>query len=292
MSQPGVAPIMNYLNSLSYAPFRGGDCAPNAYYLLNNYNPGYNADGTINTSTFTVPPSTVPTIADQLTSRGISWRYYGEGWNSANPNSVYCNICNPFQYSTAVMTSASGRAHIQDVTQLYTDVANGWLPSVAYIKPDGYLDGHPASSKIELFEGFVQKIVDRVKADPELWKSTAIFITVDEGGGYYDSGYVQPIDFFGDGTRIPLIVVSPYSEGGRVVHTCADHVSVLKFIERNWDLHPVSDRSRDNLPNPVATPDNPYVPTNGPAIGDLMSMFNFHSGDRDHDHDHDHGNQN
>ncbi|MGH9401438.1 MAG: hypothetical protein ACRD2P_04945, partial [Terriglobia bacterium] len=42
MSQPGVAPIMNYLNSLSYAPFRGGDCAPNAYYLLNNYNPGYN----------------------------------------------------------------------------------------------------------------------------------------------------------------------------------------------------------------------------------------------------------
>ena len=48
-----------------------------------------------------------------------------------------------------------------------------------------------------------------------------------------NSGYVQPLDFFGDGTRIPLIIVSPYSSGGRVVHDYADHVSLLKFIERN-----------------------------------------------------------
>ena len=53
-----------------------------------------------------------------------------------------------------------------------------------------------------------------VQANPTLWKDTAIFITFDEGGGYYDSGYVQPLDFFGDGTRIPIIVVSPYSKGG------------------------------------------------------------------------------
>ncbi len=66
----------------------------------------------------------------------------------------------------------------------------------------------------------MKKIVDAVKANPSLWKETAIFITVDEGGGYYDSGYMQPLDFFGDGTRIPLIVVSPYSMGGRVRSTC------------------------------------------------------------------------
>ena len=56
-----------------------------------------------------------------------------------------------------------------------------------------------------------KKIVDQVEASPYA-KDTAIFITFDEGGGYYDSGYVQPLDFFGDGTRIPLIVVSPYVE--------------------------------------------------------------------------------
>ena len=114
-----------------------------------------------------------------------------------------------------------------------------------------------------------------VKANPALAKSTAVFITNDEGGGYYDSGFLQPLDYFGDGTRIPLIVVSAYSKGGYVVHSYADHVSLLKFIEANWHLPTVSNRSRDNLPNPVATAANPYVPTNGPAIDNLMDFFKF-----------------
>ena len=102
-----------------------------------------------------------------------------------------------------------------------------------------------------------------------------IFITEDEGGGYYDSGYVQPLDFFGDGTRIPLLVVSKFSTGGRISHGYADHVSLLKFIERNWSIPPVSSRSRDNFPNPVTKADNPYVPLNGPALDDLFDSFNF-----------------
>jgi phospholipase C len=75
-----------------------------------------------------------------------------------------------------------------------------------------------------------------VRSNSSLWNSTAILITTDEGGGYYDSGYVQPVDFFGDGTRIPFIVVSPYAKSGYVDHTYYDHVSILKFIERNWRL--------------------------------------------------------
>ena len=84
-----------------------------------------------------------------------------------------------------------------------------------------------------------KKIVDQVEASPYA-KDTAIFITFDEGGGYYDSGYVQPLDFFGDGTRIPLIVVSPYTKARHISHEYADHVSILKFIERNWNLQPVT----------------------------------------------------
>jgi len=61
-------------------------------------------------------------------------------------------------------------------------------------------------SKLNLFEGFTKKIVNEVKANSALWKDTAIFITFDEGGGYYDSGYVQPVDFFGDGTVFPSLL--------------------------------------------------------------------------------------
>jgi phospholipase C len=63
-----------------------------------------------------------------------------------------------------------------------------------------------------------------------------------------------------------------------VVHDYYDHVSILKFIERNWGLKPLTVRSRDNLPNPVSHEDNAYVPRNSPAIGDLFEMFDF---DRD-----------
>jgi phospholipase C len=70
-------------------------------------------------------------------------------------------------------------------------------------------------------------------------------------------------------------VVSPYSTGGHVVHSYTDHASILKFIERNWHLLPLTGRSRDNLPNPHAYRDNPYVPVNSPAIGDLFDMFDF-----------------
>jgi phospholipase C len=104
--------------------------------------------------------------------------------------------------------------------------------------------------------------------------TTAIFITTDEGGGYYDSGYIQPLDFFGDGTRIPLMAVSPYANPGHISHTYTDHVSILKFIERNWMLGTITGRSRDNLLNPTAGA-TPYVPGNSPAIGDLWDLFIF-----------------
>jgi phospholipase C len=282
--QPGVGAVRHYLDSLPYHP--NANCAPGTYYLLNNYNPGYNGNGTVNTTTFTIPPSPVRTIADSLLARNISWKYYGEGWTTfvANsPTSVYCNICNPFLYESAIMTNPSiVAAHLRDTSpDLYADIANGKLPAVSFVKPGGLLDGHPASSKYDLFEGFVRKIIDSVQSNPKLWASTAIFITNDEGGGYYDSGYIQPLDFFGDGPRIPLIIVSPYSRGGRVVHEYSDHVSLVKFIERNWSLGPITQRSRDNLPNPVQLTGSPYVPVNSPAISDLFDAFDFDDGSHD-----------
>ena len=92
---------------------------------------------------------------------------------------------------------------------------------------------------------------------------------------------MQPLDFFGDGTRIPLIVVAPFVKPGHISHEYTDHVSIIKFIDRNWGLQPITSRSRDNFPNPIASPANPYVPVNSPAINDLFDFFDF---DSDHHH--------
>jgi phospholipase C len=292
-SQPGVAPIVHYLRSLHIDP----RCEPGHYYLLNNYNPGYFGNGNNaftdtnpNNTVFTIPPSSTPSIGDDLSKNDISWAYYGDQWDNYIPDPYqlnygtpgptadeYCNICNPFQYDTSVMANPNVpiSTHMKDTIDLYNDIAAGTLPAVSVVKPSGYVDGHPSSSKLDLFEGFTQKIVEAVQANPELWKDTAIFITEDEGGGYYDSGYVQPLDFFGDGTRIIFLVVSPYATGGHLSHDYADHVSILKFIERNWKIGTVTRRSRDNFPNPVTRGDNPYVPINSPAISDLFDLFDF-----------------
>lgn len=283
LSQPGVPAVVNYLQSLPrpIAP----NCDAGHFYILNNYNPGFNGDGSssLGLSPLTVPGSSVRHIGDALLEKNISWKYYGDGWNIylsdptfANPLDTYCNICNPFQYATDIMTNATLRTeHIQDAQNIYEDIKAGELPSVSIIKPGWPSDGHPASSKIELFEGFAKNVVNALQANPDLWASTAVFITFDEGGGYYDSGYIEPVDFFGDGTRIPLLIVSPFSTGGHVNHAYSDHVSLTKFIERNFKLKPLTERSRDNLPNPKTAKNNPYVPTNSPAIDDLFDAFQF-----------------
>jgi phospholipase C len=168
---------------------------------------------------------------------------------------------------------------MRDVADLFTDLVNGTLPAVSYVKPDGALDGHPASSKFDLFEAFVANILELAQSNQEQWAETAIFITVDEGGGYYDSGFIQPVDFFGTGPRIPMIAVSPFSTGGHISHLYSEHSSFVKFVERNWMLTTrLTGRSRDNLPNPKQN-NNEYVPKNMPAIGDLFDLFQFEKQD-------------
>ncbi len=292
-AQHGVGAVTSYLAAIK--PSIKPNCETGHYYIVNNYNPGYFGDGrnafadkNPNNTPFTVPPSNVRNIGNELSDNNISWAYFGDQFNQylADPYQLnfapsgtgkdnYCNICNWAQYNTAIMTSFNARAqHLHDTTDLYAGIASGDLPAASWVKSSGLVDGHPSSSKPILFEGFVKKIVDGVEGNPALAKDTAIFVTFDEGGGFYDSGYVQQLDFFGDGTRIPMIVVSKFSQGGHINHSYTDHVSTLKFIEANWGLKPITARSRDNLPNPIATTD-PYVPTNRPAIGDLMDMFNF-----------------
>lgn len=285
-TQPGVTPILNYLGELPYKP--NSNCAASTYYQINNEYPAYDHLGNpIPTapsnefpagSHFSIGPQTIPTIGDALSKKKIKWKYYGDGFNLAGAdkpdNSLYCVICNGLQYAKSIMTT-SLKNNIQDLSAFNQDVTKNTLPAVSFVKPSVLDDGHPGTSNPALFEAFVNNIVQTVQSNDKIWDKTAILITFDESGGEYDSGYIQPIDFFGDGPRTVMIAVSPYAKLGYVDHTYSDHVSIIKFIEWNWKLKPLSARSRDNLPNPTTTSALPYVPTNSPAIGDLTSMFDF-----------------
>jgi phospholipase C len=300
VSQAGVQPIVNYLEKLPYAA--EPNCQPNHYYMLDNTNPGYLPNGALS-GAGNIPPSPVRTIGDALIEKNITWAYYGGAYNdavalsnaavAANPTSpnlgaaaladpahalgvAYCQICNPFQYATSIMADPTVRtAHIKDTADLITAIQNNTLPSVSFGKPDGLLDGHPQSSKVDLFEAYVLNVLSALDANPELKAETAVFVTWDEAGGFWDSGFVQSLDFFGDGPRAPILILSPYSTGGKVYHNYSDHVSLLKFIERNWNLKPLTNRSRDNFPNPTFSKNAPYVPTNSPALADLFDAFDF-----------------
>ena len=290
LAAPGVRPIVRYLDSLPLP--RAINCAAGHYYVLNNTNPGFLPNGQIDVAGIatgtSIPPSNVRTIGDALNHKGIAWAYYGGAYNAAvnlangstNPldavGQAYCSNCNFASYASSIMANPSQRsAHVKDITDFFAAVTTDTLPSVSFVKPDALVDGHPATSKLDLYEAMLQRVLDTLDGNPGLKARTAVFITFDEGGGYYDSGFIQPLDFFGDGPRTPLIAVSPYSTGGRVVHSYTEHVSILKFIERNWHIAPLTDRSRDNLSNPHANRGDPYVPANSPAIGDLFDMFDF-----------------
>ena len=134
------------------------------------------------------------------------------------------------------MADPAARAeHIKDTVDMYSDIANGTLPAVSYAHPDGALDGHPSSSKLDLFEAYVAEHPDQAGRQPgargqhasSSSPSTRAAVTTTRAtSSRSTSSATAP--------RIPLIAVSPYTKGGKVNHGYADHVSILKFIERNW----------------------------------------------------------
>jgi phospholipase C len=289
-TQPGVGAITSFLGTLGVKP----NCDAGKYYLVNNYGLGYDMNGNaqpIGANNYTLPPQTVPTIAEALAAKGVSWKWYTGGREAADvtadaaafgvPVAVaqgaqYNTIGDPLVASSKIMGSTSLKAGLAGLTTLYSDIAAGTLPAVSFVVPKNLDSGHPGYSVPAKYELFLQGLIAKVEANPALWAHTAIIITTDEGGGHFDTGAIQPVDFFGDGPRIPMIVVSPYARTNYIDHTYHDHASVLKFIERNWRIAPLSARSRDNLPNPVSTASSPYLPANKtPAVGDLMSLFAF-----------------
>jgi phospholipase C len=171
----------------------------------------------------------IPTLADFLDAGGLSWRYYGGpktdfGYSWQSYDAIRRIRLGPDWQADVVMPSG----------QFLTDVANGRLAQVTWVTPMLATSDHPLSVN-NLGPDWVASLVDTVGASP-FWNSTAIFITWDDWGGWYDHVPPPKVNAVGLGLRVPLIVVSPYAQPAYVSHVQHSFGSILHFTEEIFGL--------------------------------------------------------
>ncbi|PYV55075.1 MAG: hypothetical protein DMG98_16530 [Acidobacteria bacterium] len=188
------------------------------------------------------------TLTDELDAKNISWKYYAPSagiiWNA--PNAIK-HVCVPDPTGT-LCTGADWTNHvILNQTQVLTDVANGALPSVSWVIPTAQASDHPQKNT-GLGPSWVASVVNAI-GNSSYWSNTAILITWDDWGGWYDHVAPPIISSYEYGFRVPLIVVSPYAKAGFVSHQTHDFGSILKFIEESFGLATLgyADANADDL---------------------------------------------
>jgi phospholipase C len=211
----------------------------------------------------------MPTIGNRLDDAGVSWKWYSGGWNAAIANNAdplfqyhhqpfaYYAKYAPFKADGTLNPATTGPgAHLQDEVVFLSDVQHGTLPAVSFIKPLGPDNEHPGYASLLRGQQHVADLVNAVKAS-RFWKDTVIIVTYDENGGRWDHVTPPMVDSWGVGTRVPTIVISPFTRGGNVDGTQLETVSILKLIERRYHLAPLSARDAN------------------PAVNDLTQVFDF-----------------
>jgi phospholipase C len=193
-----------------------------------------------------LPPQYQPTIGDRLSEKGISWAWYSGGWDNAVANKEtddnFQYHHQPFVYYANFAPETAARAeHLKDKNQLFTDLKAANFPKVAFFKPAGNKNQHPGYATILDADDEVKEIVESIRQSP-IWSSTAIIVTYDEYGGFWDHVAPPQIDRWGAGTRIPAIIISPFAKKNYVDHSLYNTTSILKFIENRFDLKPLSSR--------------------------------------------------
>ena len=225
-------------------------------------------------SAYTLPPQAMKTVGDTLSAKGVSWAWYGGAWNLAvkdgmqDPAAKRMIIYNnekgapyfvvhhqPFNYFARFAPGTMDREeHLKDYLDLVAGIDKGELPQVAFYKPQGTFNEHPGNTDVMSGDIHISELVAKIKAS-SLWSSTAIIVTYDENGGFWDHVRPPAGDRWGPGTRIPTLVISPYAKRHYVDHTQYDTTSILKFITRRFALEP--------------------LPGVRPQAGDLTAAFDF-----------------
>jgi phospholipase C len=136
--------------------------------------------------------------------------------------------------------------HMFPVDDVIRDIRADRLPPVTWITPRFELSDHPEYNFC-YGENWTTKVINAIMESP-MWKDTAIFLTWDDYGGFYDHVPPPQVDDFGFGIRVPMIVISPYAKDGKVSHELGEFSSVLRFIEDNWGLTQLTHRDRRATP--------------------------------------------
>jgi phospholipase C len=168
------------------------------------------------------------TVGDQLEEAGIPWGYYA---SLPHQPGYFWSAYNSFPH---MLASDRWGEHVRPVDLLLEHVRLGALPSVTWVTPRYELSDHPPWSSSHA-HNWVTDVVNAVMTSP-MWAHTALFITWDEWGGFYDHVPPPQIDHLGLGIRVPMLVVSPYASRGYVDHAVGEFSSPLKFIQDNWGL--------------------------------------------------------
>jgi phospholipase C len=200
-----------------------------------------------------VPNQTFATIGDRLSAKHVSWAWYSGGWNDAlagHAGPLFQFHHQPFIYFANYADGSPAKAeHLKDEQDFLAALASGRLPAVSFVKPYGLDNEHPGYTDLVTGENHVAQLIDAVRASPH-WNHTAIIITYDENGGFWDHVAPPVADRWGPGSRVPAIVISPFARKGHVDHHRYDTTSILALIEHRWGLAPLS--SRDAAADPLS----------------------------------------
>jgi len=192
-----------------------------------------------------VPNQTFATIGDRLSAKKVSWAWYSGGFAHAlagNPDPLFQFHHQPFIYFYNFRDGTAAKAqHLKDETEFFTAAQNGTLPAVSFIKPLGPDNEHPGYADMVTGEQHVLDLINAVRHGPD-WRKTAIIITYDEHGGFWDHVPPPIVDRWGPGSRVPTIIISPFAKRHNVDHHRYDTTSILAFIEHRWGLAPLTDR--------------------------------------------------
>ena len=201
-----------------------------------------------------VPPNgfgNLPTIFDRLQQAHVSWKFYVQNYeprlnyrtmNQFPGNRASQVIWVPILNFARYLRDPGFMRHVVGLDQYYKDLEAGKLPEVSFIAPSGPSE-HPPSS-LASGQAFVRSLINALMRSSN-WKSSAFMLAYDDWGGWYDHVKPPQVDAFGLGFRVPALLVSPYARQGYVDSTTLDFTSMLRFIEDNWSLRPLTQRDRN-----------------------------------------------
>ena len=174
------------------------------------------------------------TLADLLEARGISWKYYAPGQGQSG------YIWSALNAISHIRLTALWNMRVVPTEQFIQDATNGQLPAVSWVVVGGALSEHPPSS-VCAGENWTVQQLNALMQGPN-WNSTAVFLTWDDFGGFYDHVPPPVADRLGVGPRVPLMIISPWVKRGYIDHNVLEFSSVLKFIEERFGLPRLTER--------------------------------------------------